>query len=110
MSETIEDLVFRLASERGLGKTICPTEAAKAAAEQRGEEDWHGRLSDVRAAAVRLARRGKLAVYRKGKPVDPNNFKGIYRIGLPAPDAADETEPEAEAVIADAERTGGVEG
>ena len=107
MSETIEDLVLRLATERGPAKTICPTEAARAVAEQRGEEDWHDRLSNVRAAAVRLSRRGKLAIYRKGKPVDPNLFKGVYRIGLPAPEAADEAEPEAEAVITDAERSDG---
>lgn len=83
MSETIEDLVLRLARERGAGKTICPTEAAKAAAGQRGEEDWQARLPGVKAAAVRLAKRGGVAIYRKGKPVDPENFKGIYRIGLP---------------------------
>ena len=39
MSETIEDLVLRLAKERGAGKTICPTEAAKAAAYQACVED-----------------------------------------------------------------------
>ncbi|GLK75293.1 hypothetical protein GCM10008171_05470 [Methylopila jiangsuensis] len=88
MSETIEDLLFRLAAERGPGKTLDPSEVAKAAAEQRGEEDWHKRLTDVRAAAVRLARRGRLAVYRKGKPADPETFKGVYRIGLPPADGA----------------------
>lgn len=88
MSETIEDLVLRLARERGAGKTICPTEAAKAVAEQRGEEDWRARLPNVKAAATRLAKRGGVAIYRKGKPVDPEDFKGIYRIGLPAEIAA----------------------
>lgn len=84
MSETIEDLVFRLASERGVGKTICPTDAARAVAEQRGAPDeWHGKLNGVKDAAVRLAKRGRLAIYRKGKPVDPDDFKGVYRIGLP---------------------------
>lgn len=83
MSETIESLVLRLARERGVGKTICPTEAAKAVATARGEEDWNARLPAVRAAAVRLAKRGDVAVYRKGKPVDPDDFKGVYRIGLP---------------------------
>jgi len=92
MSETIEDLVLRLATERGAGKTISPAEAAKAAAEQRGEEDWQGRLGGVKAAATRLARRGRLAIYRKGKPVDPETFKGVYRIGLPP--ASDGDEPE----------------
>ena len=85
MSETIEDLVLRLATDRGLGKTICPTEAARAAAEQRGEDDWHGRLGGVKAAAVRLAKRGAVSIYRKGKPVDPDDFRGVYRIGLPKP-------------------------
>lgn len=86
MSETIEDLVLRLVRERGAGKTICPTEAAKAAAEQRGEDDWQSRLPGVRDAAVRLATRGAAAIYRKGKPVDPDDFKGVYRIGLPPED------------------------
>ncbi|MFC3694228.1 DUF3253 domain-containing protein [Chenggangzhangella methanolivorans] len=94
MSETIEDLVLRLAKERGEGKTICPTEAAKAAAGQRGEDDWQARLPGVKAAAVRLARRGSVSIYRKGKPVDPEDFKGIYRIGLPQ---TDEPKPEPEA-------------
>lgn len=91
MSETVEDLVLRLAVERGPGKTICPTEAAKAVAAQRDEENWQGRLPGVKAAAVRLAKRGGVAIYRKGKPVDPDDFKGIYRIGLPP--AADEPGP-----------------
>lgn len=99
MSETIEDLVLRLARERGAGKTICPTEAAKAAADQRGEEDWRGRLSNVKAAAVKLAKRGGVAIYRKGKPVDPDDFKGIYRIGLPPEVAATDDEPESAPVI-----------
>jgi hypothetical protein len=91
MSETIEDLVLRLARERGAGRTICPTEAAKAAAEQRGTpDDWRGKLNAVKAAATRVALRGGVAIYRKGKPVDPNDFKGIYRIGLPPTAEADE--------------------
>ncbi|MFD1331083.1 DUF3253 domain-containing protein [Methylopila musalis] len=93
MSETIEDLLFRLAAERGPGKTLDPSEVAKAVAEQRGEDDWHKRLTDVRAAAVRLARRGRLAIYRKGKPADPETFKGVYRIGLPPLDATPAGEP-----------------
>ena len=29
---------------------------------------------------------GRLVIYRKGKPVDPNDFKGVYRLGLPRQD------------------------
>ncbi len=95
MSETIEDLVLRLATERGAGKTICPTEAAKAVAEQRGDPDgWRGKLDAVKAAATRAATRGRLAIYRKGKPVDPATFKGVYRIGLPPPRATGDGGPQ----------------
>ena len=102
MSETVEDLVLRLATERGAGKTISPAEAAKAAAEQRGEADWQGRLGGVKAAATRLALRGRLAIYRKGKPVDPESFKGVYRIGLP-PAAGEPEQQQAEPPAADAD-------
>jgi len=35
----------------------------------------------VRRAAVKLALGGRLIIYRKGKPVDPNDFRGVYRLG-----------------------------
>ena len=91
MSETIEDLVLRLARERGAGKTICPTEAAKAAAEQRGEENWNARLPAVKAAAARVAKRGGVAIYRKGKPVDPETVRRSFRAfnGLSADEPAE---------------------
>jgi hypothetical protein len=37
----------------------------------------------VRGAAVRLAETGRIVIYRKGKPADPNDFRGVYRLGLP---------------------------
>jgi len=35
---------------------------------------------------VDLAQAGRLVIYRKGKPVDPLDFKGVYRLGLPRHD------------------------
>jgi hypothetical protein len=32
---------------------------------------------------VRLAAAGRLAILRHGRPVDPAEFKGVYRLGLP---------------------------
>ncbi len=32
---------------------------------------------------VKLAREGKIVIYRKGEPADPDTFKGVYRLGLP---------------------------
>jgi hypothetical protein len=32
---------------------------------------------------VALARAGKIVIYRKGTPVDPDDFRGVYRLGAP---------------------------
>ena len=50
------------------------------------EGDWHAMLTPIRRAAIALAVQGRLIIYRKGKPVDPENFSGVYRIGLPRHD------------------------
>jgi hypothetical protein len=81
----LEDMILSLCHERGAEKTICPTDAAKAFAVARGEDDlaWRRWLTHVRSAAVGLARQGRLVIYRKGKPADPDDFRGVYRLGLP---------------------------
>jgi len=35
---------------------------------------------------VRLADAGRIVIYRKGKPADPHDFRGVYRLGLPRSD------------------------
>jgi hypothetical protein len=84
LSQTILDLCATV----GAGKTICPTDAAKFYARQREEDDlaWRSHLSAVRSQAVGLAREGRLVIFRKGKPVDPDDFRGVYRLGLPRGD------------------------
>ncbi len=82
---TLPAVIVTLCAEAGPGKTICPTDAAKAYAHERGEDElaWREWLTKVRRSAVDLAREGRLVIYRKGKPVDPNDFRGVYRLGLP---------------------------
>lgn len=77
----VEETLLRLTRERGAGKTICPTEAAKALAGS--SDNWQTHLPAVRRVAIRLAREGKAVITRKGKPVDPDDFRGVYRIGAP---------------------------
>lgn len=48
--------------------------------------DWHDLLVPIRREAIALALAGRLVIYRKGKPVDPNDFRGVYRLGLPRHD------------------------
>jgi hypothetical protein len=81
----LEDVILELCAAKEPGKSIDPTEAARAFATQRGEDDlaWRRWLTHVRAAAIGLARQGRLVIYRKGKPVDPEDFRGVYRLGLP---------------------------
>ena len=85
VSDAVDETIVRLCVERGVGKTICPTEAAKALGDGSGGGDlaWREWLPKVRTAAVRLAHEGRIVIYRKGKPVDPDSFRGVIRLGLP---------------------------
>ena len=87
-NDPLAQTILALCAAASPGKTIDPTEAAKFYARQREEDDlaWRTHLTQVRARAVALARQGRLVIYRKGKPVDPNDFRGVYRLGLPSGD------------------------
>jgi Protein of unknown function (DUF3253) len=67
---------------RAAGKTLSAPELAQEIA----EEGWHDLIMPIRRAAVKLALDGRLVIYRKGKPADPNDFRGVYRLGLPRHD------------------------
>jgi hypothetical protein len=87
-SPSLEATIFALCNNAGASRTICPTDAAQAYAAARGEDSlgWRSHLSQVRGAAVRLAEAGRVVIYRKGKPADPHDFRGVYRVGLPRSD------------------------
>jgi Protein of unknown function (DUF3253) len=80
MPTAAEKTILEILSASAAGKTISPEEVARAIA---GDTDWHTQLTAVRRAAVALALAGQVVIYRKGKPVDPTDFKGVYRLGLP---------------------------
>jgi hypothetical protein len=75
----IEATIQRLLAGHEIGRTLGPTELAQALS----PNDWPHLLPLVRKAAVQLALAGRLIIYRKGKPVDPTDFKGVWRMGLP---------------------------
>lgn len=79
MSLLIEAAIFDLLARRATGATICPSEAAKAV----DPEGWRRLMPQVRATAVGLARAGRLEITRKSRAVDPDAFKGVYRLRLP---------------------------
>ena len=73
----VTEAILTLVEARGPGKTICPTDAARAV----DPENWRKHLSEVRAVAVKLALAERISVYRKGRVVDPRAFRGVYRLG-----------------------------
>lgn len=79
MSVQVEAAIFDLLGRAGPGKSISPQEVARAV----DPEGWRRQLSHVRAAAVGLARQGRLVITRHGKAADPETFKGVWRMRLP---------------------------
>lgn len=84
MSDPIETAIFDRLAQLGEGKSVEPAEIAKILQ----PEQWQRMLPKVRATALGLMRQGKLTITKKGKPVDPDAFRGVTRLRLPT---ADET-------------------
>lgn len=93
MSAEVESAIFSLlAAKVAPGKSVSPEEVARAV----DPEGWRRLLGHIRAVARGLARQGKLVILRHGKPADPEDFKGVYRLRLPRPeDGAVHEEPTA---------------
>jgi hypothetical protein len=89
----LDEAILAVLADHGAG-TLSPPEIAQMITPQ---GDWHALLTPIRRAAVTLASDNRLVIYRKGKPVDPRDFRGVYRLGLPGPtdSAPDETTPPA---------------
>ena len=72
------------------GKSISPEDAARAFAAGRAKPSdppdlWRRYLNAVRQQTLHLARQGRIAILRKGKPVDPAKpVKGVIRLALPS--------------------------
>ena len=79
MSDPIETAILNKIAGLEPGKSIEPAEVAKALQ----PEQWQRMLPKVRAVALGLMRQGRLTITKKGKPVDPDNFRGVTRLRLP---------------------------
>jgi hypothetical protein len=76
---SLEDDILKVLT-RDVTRTLSAPELAQAIA---AESDWRNLLMPIRRAAVALAQSGRLVIYRRGKPADPLDFRGVYRVGLP---------------------------
>lgn len=81
MTSPIEAAIFE-ALAACPGKSIAPEDIARMIEPER----WQRALGQVRSTAVGLARTGRLVILRHNKPADPDTFKGVWRMRLPADD------------------------
>ena len=76
--EAIYDRILELCGEAGSEKSIKPEQIAQSLL----EFDWQSLIKRVRRAAVQVANAGYIHIMRKGKPVDPDDFKGLYKVRI----------------------------
>ncbi|OCW56607.1 hypothetical protein AWJ14_16840 [Hoeflea olei] len=80
--------ILDLLSKAGPGKSISPSDAARALAGS-DERQWSRLMKPLRQVAIEMARAGEIEIRRKGKTVDPGDFRGVYRLALPGIPPAD---------------------
>ncbi|WP_119169397.1 DUF3253 domain-containing protein [Algihabitans albus] len=94
--DPVAETLLTLVTARGSGKSICPSDAARAFAETKRKKSdptdlWRRYLPAVRQQALHLARQGRIDILRRGARQDPRKpIKGVIRLTLPgwAPEAA----------------------
>lgn len=79
----IEAAILELVRARGVGKTICPSEAARQLATDSAPDAWRDLMPAVRATAASLQDEGRIVVTQRGRVVDPLDTRGPIRLGLP---------------------------
>lgn len=82
----LEDAILHLLHERGAGKTICPSEAARSVAGggalSNDPAAWEPLMEPARAAARRLVAADRIVITQHGNVVEPSTAKGPIRLRL----------------------------
>lgn len=74
MNDRIRSAILDLAIQRGRGKTLCPSEVAKALV-----TDWRSLMPEVRAVAAAMP---EIVATQAGIEVDPLAARGPIRLRL----------------------------
>jgi hypothetical protein len=72
----LEAAIVRLLDGRGAGRTICPSEAARAV----DADAWRELMEPARRAARRLVADGRIEITQGGRVVDGSTAKGPIRL------------------------------
>ncbi len=76
LEASLEGAILELLEERGAGKTICPSDAARKV----DPEGWRALMEPTRGAARRLVASGEIVITQGGAVVDPARAKGAIRL------------------------------
>jgi hypothetical protein len=77
-STRLRAAIVALASARGVHSSTCPSDAARAVA-----DDWRPLLPQARALARELARTGVVRLLQRGRTLDPDgDWRGPIRVRL----------------------------
>jgi hypothetical protein len=74
----IERTILALLARRAAGRTICPSDAARAL-----DADFRPLMEPVRRVARAMVARGALEITQRGEVVDPERARGAIRLRLP---------------------------
>ena len=80
--QQLEQRILELLAERGAGKTICPSEAARSVASSDERSAWEPLMEPARAAARRLVAADRIVITQGGHVVDGSTAKGPIRLRL----------------------------
>lgn len=79
--DEIARVMRAMVRERGAGKTVCPSEVARAV----DPDGWRASMDDVRAVARELARAGEVVVTQRGRRLAHDaEWRGAIRLGSDA--------------------------
>lgn len=78
IDDKIELTIISKLNNRGMNKSVCPSEIAK----ELFSDDWRLQMERVRSAARRLVNQNKIVITQKNKIVEPSTAKGPIRLKL----------------------------
>jgi hypothetical protein len=82
LQQQLKAAILTLLAQRDPGKTICPSEVARAVAGSEDRSAWEPLMEPVRQAAENLVAEGRLVITQHGRAIDGSTAKGPVRLRL----------------------------
>jgi hypothetical protein len=75
---TLRQHLLKKVQERGVEKSICPSEVAR----DLGGAEWRSLMEPIRSVGAELVESGEILALQRGQPVHPLSAKGPIRFKL----------------------------